>query len=106
VFLLVAESDNESHPGAVCYIVYNQPRNILATKTATEDLIYGYPGHSALLRGAHCRVDSANVTVTASGESLTLTIPVTLDPVLAKPVLVQAGVTDLAQVSSGWRRAR
>jgi hypothetical protein len=64
------------------------------------------PGHPGELRGEHCSVEPQNVTVEASGETLILTLPVTLDPALRTPgALMQSGATDFAQLKSGWTDA-
>jgi hypothetical protein len=58
---------------------------------------------SGTLHGAHCRIDPRNVTVTAAGDTLTLTLPMVFDVTLnTSEVTSQVGVTDLAQSTSGW----
>jgi hypothetical protein len=96
-------------PEPGCYLVYNQPLHALAiarTVLKGQGSARAIPGHPGALSGEHCSVDPRNVAVTAAGEALTLTLPVVLDPSLAKAdAPVQTGVSDFAKITSGWTEA-
>ena len=113
-YLMVrGRDDAEAAPhGPSCVVKYNSPNHFMATKLANGEMssyvVPGQsrnlsPGQSPILRGQACTIDTGRALVSAQGEALTLSLDVSLDPVLLRgPSVVAASVEDLDGANSGW----
>jgi hypothetical protein len=86
-----------------CWIEYWAPSNTLFLRSDNNATwAQATPGSSTALKNASCTVDVPSSRVSGSGNTLTVTLPVTFTKHLGS-LSVYAFTGDLAGLSSGWQ---
>jgi glucose/arabinose dehydrogenase len=100
-FWFTASSTSDAMNSCLAY--YDRPSNSLGLlNDATTQYITGTAGTSATLSNSQCAITLSGVTTTASGDSLTLTVPMTFTSAFAGAKNVHLYAASATGANSGW----
>jgi glucose/arabinose dehydrogenase len=86
-----------------CLAYYDRPSNSLGLlNNASTQYMTGTAGTSATLSNSQCAITLSGVTTTSSGDSLTLTVPMTFTTAFAGAKNVHLYAANAAGATSGW----
>jgi len=86
-----------------CFISYNRSVNAFYLFRDSDNVwLVIYPGSAASISNANCTLSGAALAASASGTSLTLSLPITFGATFTGVKNFYANVSDAAGLSSGW----
>jgi hypothetical protein len=95
--------NNSVNGNNACFISYNRSVDafyLLRDSDGIWQLIY--PGSAGSVTNNNCTITGAGLASSVSGNSLTLTLPLSFKPAFAGPKSFFANVTDSTALASGW----
>jgi len=95
--IMISSLSAEPKPERSCYVIYDQPRHELAVMRENGAISLGVvPGRRGKLQSRWCTVDTSRASIGATGDSLTVKLPITLDPAIsAGGIAIRAAARDL-----------
>jgi PQQ-like domain len=88
-----------------CLLYYNVgPNQINLLNDNATAWLTATPGASTTLENSHCSLNVAAMTVTPSGDTLTLKLPMTFQPAFAGAKNVYMYATDVSASGTGWQK--
>jgi len=87
-----------------CLLFYQQAGNQLnLLNDAATEWLTATPGAAATLQNSQCSLNAASTTVTLSGNTLTLNLPLMLKAAYAGAMNVYMFATDVSGANTGWQ---
>ncbi len=86
-----------------CFIAYDRPTNVFFLYRDSDNAwIAAYPGSGNDVANAQCTINTANLATSVSGNTLTITLPLTFSGSFTGLKNFFANVSDVGGLSSGW----